>query len=180
MLDVLLSSLGLGGKEGSILLLGLDNAGKTTLLHRLRTGETCHFPPTDRPYRAEKFSYQGITFQAWDLGGHEAVRHLWEDYVCECSAVVFLIDSVDNDRLEEAEYELDNLIGEKTLAGLPVALLFNKCDLPDSISSQEIFERIKYDELQKMHGKDNIAAFRISVLRGEGYQQALRWVANFL
>jgi len=68
--ESLLSSLGLGGgKEGTLLLLGLDNAGKTTLLHRIRTGDIKHFPPTDRPYQSDKFSYQGLTFQAWDLGG---------------------------------------------------------------------------------------------------------------
>ena len=108
--ETLLSSLGLGGgKEGTLLLLGLDNAGKTTLLHRLRTGDVKHFPPTDRPYQSDAFSYQGITFQAWDVGGHEAVRHIWEDYVCECSAVLFLVDATDADRMEEAGFELDAL-----------------------------------------------------------------------
>ena len=116
MWESLMSSLGLGGgKEGTLLLLGLDNAGKTTLLHRLRTGDIKHVPPTDRPYQSDKFSFQRLTFQAWDLGGHEAVRHIWEDYVCECSAVLFLVDATDANRLEEAGFELDALIGEKHL-----------------------------------------------------------------
>jgi len=177
----LLDSLGLGGgKEGTLLLLGLDNAGKTTLLHRLRTGDVKHFPPTDRPYQSDKFSFQGLTFQAWDLGGHEAVRHIWEDYVCECSAVLFLVDATDTSRMEEAGFELDALIGEKLVEGIPIAVLFNKCDLPAAITSQEICEKMNYDELSRMHGPDKVSAFRISVLRGEGYQAAFRWVATFL
>ena len=65
LLSSLLASLGLSEKKGSILLLGLDNAGKTTLLHRLRTGTVQHFPPTDRPNR-ETFAVEGgVTFQAW-------------------------------------------------------------------------------------------------------------------
>ena len=65
LLSSLLASLGLSEKKGTILLLGLDNAGKTTLLHRLRTGTVQHFPPTDRPNR-ETFEVEGgVTFQAW-------------------------------------------------------------------------------------------------------------------
>lgn len=180
--ESLLSSLGLGGgKEGTLLLLGLDNAGKTTLLHRLRSGELKHFPPTDRPYQTEKFSPSpGLSFQAWDLGGHEAVRHLWEDYVCECSAVLFLVDATDANRLEEASFELDALIGEGIVEDVPIAILFNKCDLPEALPSKELCQKLSYDEIVKVQGQDKVSVFRISVLRGEGYHQAFRWVASFL
>jgi GTP-binding protein SAR1 len=181
VLGSLWKALGLHGKEGSLVVLGLDNAGKTTLLHRLRTGgDVRSFPPTDRPHQTEKFECQNIQFQAWDLGGHEAVRHLWEDYVCESSAVLFLIDASDSDRLEEAAFELDALVGERVVEGLPVAVLLNKCDLETALPSTEICERLHYSELQRMQGDDKIAIFRISVLRGEGYQGAFRWISNFL
>jgi len=181
LLDTLWKALGFEGKEGSLVVLGLDNAGKTTMLHRLKTGgDVRSFPPTARPRPTQTFECQNIKFQAWDMGGHEAVRHLWEDYVCECSAVLFLIDAADTNRLEEAAFELDALIGEKVVEGLPIAILLNKCDLEESISTAEICKRIQYDDLQRMQGEDKIAVFRISVLRGEGYQSAFRWVADFL
>jgi len=176
----LLSSLGLKNKEGTLLLLGLDNAGKTTLLHRLRTGGVRSFPPTDRPYQTEKFICQGITFQAWDLGGHEAVRHLWQDYVCECKAVLFLVDASDIERMEEVSYELDSLIEEGVLQDLPVALVFNKCDLPTALPSTEILKTLNYDTLSSVQGEDKMKAFRISVLKGEGHQDVFRWVSSFL
>ncbi|VEU40071.1 unnamed protein product [Pseudo-nitzschia multistriata] len=170
------------GKEGSLVVLGLDNAGKTTMLHRLRTGgDVRSFPPTDRPQQTETFATPGgVSFRAWDLGGHEAVRHLWEDYVCESSAVLFLIDASDTARFEEAGFELDALIGEKVVEDLPVAILLNKCDLENAASSAEVCKQIHFDDLREMQGEDKIEVFRMSVLRGEGYQAAFRWVAGFL
>lgn len=108
------------------------------------------------------------------------MRHLWEDYVCECSAVLFLLDSADRGRLEEAAFELDALIGEKVVADIPIAIMCNKCDLDEAMSTEEIEEGLHYEELQKMQGEENIAMFRISVLKGEGYTAAFRWVAKFL
>ena len=182
-IDTIWKALGFfEGKEGSLVVLGLDNAGKTTMLNRLRTGgDVRSFPPTDRPHQTDVFeSDQGIKFRAWDMGGHEAVRHLWEDYVCESSAVFFLIDAVDNGRFEEAGFELDALIGEKIVKDLPVAILINKCDLVEAASTTEVCEKILYDDLRKMQGDDKIAVFRMSVLKGQGYQAAFRWVAGFL
>mmetsp|Transcript_38504 Transcript_38504/g.93324 ORF Transcript_38504/g.93324 Transcript_38504/m.93324 type:complete len:195 (+) Transcript_38504:265-849(+) len=181
LVETLWKALGFEGKSGTIVMMGLDNAGKTTLLHRLRTGgDIRSFPPTDRPHQSETFVCGGISFKAWDLGGHEAVRHLWEDYVCESSAVLFLIDASDTGRVEEAGYELDALIGEKIVQGVPVAVLLNKCDLEAALPSPEICERIQWDDLQRMQGADKLRMFRISVLKGEGYQPAFRWISEFL
>jgi len=175
-----LQALGFKGKEGTLLLLGLDNAGKTTLLHKLRTGNIRNYPPTDRPSLTEKFSFQGITFQAWDLGGHEAVRHLWNDYAPECKALLFLIDASDQERLEEAGYELDALIADKIVEDIPIAILLNKCDLSEARPSAEVCDKIQYADLVGMHSSEKMRIFRISVLRGEGYQEAFQWISSFL
>lgn len=175
----LLQSLGLSHKEGSILLLGLDNAGKTTFLHKLKTQTIQNFAPTERA-NVESFHMQGIRFAGWDLGGHEAVRHLWEDYVCEASAVMFLVDAGDVGRLEECRGELDALVGEGVLKGVPLAILLNKCDLVEAQGSEFIANEIGYGDVLDMHGEDLVAIFRMSVYRGEGYQDAFRWIASFL
>uniref|UniRef100_A0A7S1UTX9 Uncharacterized protein n=1 Tax=Grammatophora oceanica TaxID=210454 RepID=A0A7S1UTX9_9STRA len=204
LVSTLWRSLGFEGKSGSLLLLGLDNAGKTTLLHRLRTGTLRNYPPTDRPQLTEHFSAAGITFRAWDLGGHEAVRHLWTDYAPEVDGVLFLVDSSDHDRIDEAGYELDHLLGEKILpATIPVAICVNKCDLEAALDTPSICEKMQYNDLLdlrlKHHQEQQTAAaesngntssnrtsdarlqvFRISVLRGEGYQEALKWIGTFL
>lgn len=208
--DTLLQSLGLVNKSGTLLVLGLDNAGKTTLLYRLRTGgDIQSFPPTDRP-QLQHFtlstggavtSSSKIQFTAWDLGGHEAVRYLWEDYISEkVNAILFLIDATDTERIEEAAYELDALLcggspnDQKLLAGIPMALLLNKCDVTElALTTEEICQRIEYDRLYKEHvvgsGTTNhdttsdggqLSVFRISVLNGYGYDDAFRWISQFL
>lgn len=196
--QTILDSLGFAGKEGSLIVLGLDNAGKTTFLYRLQTGgDLRSFPPTDRP-SVQQFSIKtggnsitssgtNIRFTAWDLGGHEAVRHLWEDYVVaeSISVAIFIIDAADTERLEEAAYELDSLIcGQQgLLANVPVAILLNKCDLQEAMSTDEICTRIEFERLKEEHATGNtgeLNIFRISVLNGEGFEEAFRWMSGFL
>ncbi|GKZ00380.1 small GTPase [Mayamaea pseudoterrestris] len=208
----ILYKLGLWEKQASLLVLGLDNAGKTTLLHSLSTGsphEHRTFPPTDRPRLVERFRYKNVSFKAWDLGGHEAVRHLWSDYYSgddedggntspssSISALLFLVDAADEPRLEEAGYELDNLLAsplsndasagvshqtqQSSLYNVPVAILLNKCDLPTAVSSQAVCEKIDFQRLVSMHATDKIAVFRMSVLTGQGYEEAFRWIYSFI
>ena len=96
----------------------------------------------------------GINFSAWDLGGHEGVRHLWSDYYgVGCKALLFLIDAVDVDRLEEAGYKLDALLVEIEET-IPVAIMLNKCDLPEARPSAEICEKIQYADFAHRGDKD--------------------------
>jgi len=108
------------------------------------------------------------------------VRHLWDDYITEGNSVVFLIDTSDVKRFEEAAEELDALISEGVMDNTPIAVLLNKCDLESAMDSDTVAKAIGYEELAMRHGEDRIAMFRISVLRGEGYQEAFRWIATFL
>jgi len=195
-------------KKGTILFLGLDNAGKTTLLHKLKTNSLFNaFPPTNRAH-LESFSFGGIQFAGWDLGGHEAVRHLWEDYVCEASAIMFLVDAADWVRLEEVRDELDALIGDQVLMNghghghghghgqIPLAIMLNKCDLVEAQGSEDIANAIGYSDIvqqyyniqnvneeeadSNVNEEERVKMFRMSVYRGQGYQEAFRWIASFL
>lgn len=203
----ILTALGLIHKKGTILFLGLDNAGKTTLLHKLKTNSLFNaFPPTNRAH-LESFSFGGIQFAGWDLGGHEAVRHLWEDYVCEASAIMFLVDAADWARLDEVRDELDALIGDQVLMNghingnghgkIPLAIMLNKCDLVEAQGSEDIANAIGYSDIVQQYYRlqngneeetdkniqeeeERVKMFRMSVYRGQGYQEAFRWIASFL
>lgn len=179
LVNSILLALGLAGKEGTILLLGLDNAGKTTLLHRLRTGNILQFPPTERPH-LESFECEGVKFVGWDLGGHEAVRHLWDDYIPDSSAVVFLIDASDPSRFSEVRDEVDALINEGSMDEAPIALLLNKCDLDSAVTIEQAAAAIGFEELVMIHGEEMMSMFSTSVIRGEGYQEAFQWLSTFL
>ena len=124
----LLYFLGLAQCERTIVFLGLDNAGKTTLLHKLKYGAIRSFVPTQRANN-EEITIGKLTIKAWDLGGHDMVRKLWKDFYTKADAIVFLVDSTDYKRLEEAKQEFYQMINAKELSGIPVMVLVNKSDV---------------------------------------------------
>ena len=207
-LGAILAWLGFGSKSATIATVGLDNAGKSTLLHRLATGSLAELPPTTTAHSRE-FSAANVTFKAWDLGGHESWRKMWETFVLGAHAVLFLIDSVDADRLDEARDELDGIfdvVAEQVLRtseAIPIAVLLNKRDLGDAIAVETLVERLGLDALaasttdvlvhvveaaaEGSGGAAPLALHRVpldvrifpcSVLRGSGYTEALAWLAS--
>lgn len=201
--DAFWKSLGFSDKTGRLLVLGLDNAGKTTLLWSLQTGGNIRtVPPTDRPHLHEEIQIAGVKFACWDLGGHEAVRYLWRDYYCNnnnddllgvgeeeedavedttsptaISAIVFVVDAADAERLEEAGYELDALIHDIKAMKVPLLILFNKCDLEQALPNDEIIPKMELERLEKEH-TGPMQIFRISVLEKTGFAPAFQWVAR--
>jgi ADP-ribosylation factor-like protein 1 len=92
-------------KEVRILILGLDNAGKTTILYRLQAAEIETTIPTIG-FNVETLQYKNIKFQVWDLGGQTSIRPYWRCYYPNTDAIIFVVDSADQDRLKIAKQEL--------------------------------------------------------------------------
>jgi len=181
-----LNWLGLYYKSAKILFLGLDNAGKTTLLHMLKDDRLAQLPPTSQPTKEELIMGK-IKFNAYDLGGHEAVRRLWSEYSVGCDALVYLVDAHDTDRIGEARRELEQLLASPELEHVPVLVLGNKIDLPDSLSEQEFREGLGLTQTTgKAEGTSveglprAIEVFMCSILRNTGYQAGFRWMAQYI
>lgn len=96
-------------KEVSILVLGLDNAGKTTILKSLSNEDITQITPT-HGFNLKNLTHEGFKLNVWDVGGQKALRTYWTNYFQDRDSLVFVIDSSDKKRLKESGEELQNLL----------------------------------------------------------------------
>lgn len=179
-----LNWLGLSHKDARILFLGLDNAGKTTLLHMLRDNKVEVHEPT-RHACAEELVMGSVKFKTFDLGGHFAARRLWKDYFVKVDGVVYLVDAADPDRFEESKAELDDLLGQEELKEVPFLILGNKVDLPQAYGEEDLRHELG---LTHLTGKNNTAPqgvrakelFMCSIVEKYGFADGFNWLSRHL
>ncbi|ESO08737.1 hypothetical protein HELRODRAFT_185366 [Helobdella robusta] len=183
----ILSYLGLSKKSGKIIFLGLDNAGKTTLVHMLKADRISQHVPTLHP-TSEELTLGGIKFTTFDLGGHQQARRVWRDYFPAVDAVVFIVDAWDKERFVEAKNELYSLLNDEQLEKCPILILGNKIDRNGAASEEEL--KGVFDLFDKVTGKNvetqlldkrPLEVYMCSVLRRQGYgEPRFRWLAQYL
>jgi len=122
-------------REMRILMLGLDSAGKTTILYKLKLGEVISSIPTIG-FNVETVQYKKIEFTVWDIGGQTKLRPLWRHYFTGTEGLIFVIDSSDRERISECSEELSQLLISDELRDAKLLILANKQDLPNSMSIQ--------------------------------------------
>merc|ERR1712186_271515 len=123
----------LGSTEMRILMVGLDAAGKTTILYKLKLGEVVTTIPTIG-FNVETVEYKNITFQVWDVGGQDKIRRLWRHYYVGTHGAIFVIDSSDRDRIQDAREELTKMLSEDEMRDAVLLVMANKQDLPNAMS----------------------------------------------
>uniref|UniRef100_A0A8V0Z193 ADP-ribosylation factor-like protein 3 n=1 Tax=Gallus gallus TaxID=9031 RepID=A0A8V0Z193_CHICK len=152
-------------QEVRILLLGLDNAGKTTLLKQLASEDISHITPT-QGFNIKSVQSQGFKLNVWDIGGQRKIRPYWRNYFENTDILIYVIDSADRKRFEETGQELAELLDEEKLGGVPVLIFANKQDLLTAAPASEIAEGLNLHTI-----RDRVWQIQsCSALSGEGVQ----------
>merc|ERR1712137_565209 len=160
-------------KEARILVLGLDNAGKTTCLKKMAEEDITHTMPT-QGFNIKSVVHEGFKLNVWDIGGQKTIRPYWRNYYDQTDALVYVIDSADKKRLEEGGAELDTLLMEDQLAGVPLLVLANKQDLVHAAQADEISESLALSNTRDRPWQIQPC----SALKGDGLEPGMAWLVE--
>ena len=160
-------------KEMRILMVGLDAAGKTTILYKLKLGEIVTTIPTIG-FNVETVEYKNISFTVWDVGGQTKIRPLWRHYFQNTQGLIFVVDSNerDSDRIDEAREELHRMLNEDELRDAVLLVFANKQDLPNAMNAAELTEKLALHSLKQRHWYIQSAI----ATSGEGLYEGLDWL----
>ncbi|ROL49397.1 ADP-ribosylation factor 1 [Anabarilius grahami] len=164
-----------GKKEMRILMVGLDAAGKTTILYKLKLGEIVTTIPTIG-FNVETVEYKNISFTVWDVGGQDKIRPLWRHYFQNTQGLIFVVDSNDRERVNEAREELTRMLAEDELRDAVLLVFANKQDLPNAMNAAEITDKLGLHSLR--HRNWYIQA--TCATSGDGLYEGLDWLSNQL
>jgi len=161
------------GKEQRIVMLGLDNGGKTTILYKLKMGEVVQTTPTIG-FNVETVTRKNVSFSVWDVGGQDQIRGLWRHYFLNTQAVIFVVDSNDGTRLKDARDELWRVLESPELANAVILVFANKQDLPNALKGEEIANGLEMNKIKThtWHVQPTCAT------SGEGLDEGFEWLAD--
>ncbi|KAI3365722.1 hypothetical protein L3Q82_010163, partial [Scortum barcoo] len=164
-----------GKKEMRILMVGLDAAGKTTILYKLKLGEIVTTIPTIG-FNVETVEYKNISFTVWDVGGQDKIRPLWRHYFQNTQGLIFVVDSNDRERVNEAREELSRMLAEDELRDAVLLVFANKQDLPNAMNAAEITDKLGLHALRQRSWYIQATC----ATSGDGLYEGLDWLSNQL
>ncbi|KAI1788966.1 GTP-binding protein [Ganoderma leucocontextum] len=160
-------------KEMRILFLGLDNAGKTTILKKLNGEDIMGISPT-LGFNIKTFVHGKYTLNIWDVGGQRTLRPYWRNYFEQTDALVWVVDSGDRMRMQDCKEELHSLLQEDRLAGASLLVFANKQDIQGSMSSLEIRDALDLQSIQSHQWR----ILPCSAMTGQNLVEGLDWVVG--
>ncbi|CAE6534476.1 unnamed protein product [Rhizoctonia solani] len=160
-------------REMRILFLGLDNAGKTTILKRLKGQDVMSTSPT-LGFEISTITYGKYLLNIWDVGGQRTLRPYWRNYFEQTDVLVWVVDSGDRLRMDDCREELHALLQEQRLAGASLLVFANKQDITGSMSDAEIKEALDLPAIRSHHWKIQPC----SAVTGENVRTGLEWAVS--
>ncbi|KAK2916168.1 hypothetical protein QQF64_024628 [Cirrhinus molitorella] len=162
-----------GDREHKVIIVGLDNAGKTTILYQFLTKEAVQTSPTIGS-NVEEIAVKKTRFLVWDIGGQESLRATWNSYYCNTEIIILVVDSTDRERLTVTKEELHRMLAHEDLQNASVLVLANKQDMKNSMSAAEISQSLTLSSL-------NARSWHVQAccaLTGEGLPASLDWMRS--
>eukprot|EP00043_Microstomoeca_roanoka_P003689 m.45242 g.45242 ORF g.45242 m.45242 type:complete len:185 (+) comp12165_c0_seq4:38-592(+) len=156
-----------------ILILGLDNAGKTTILRKFNGDDISSIMPT-LGFNIKSLEHDGYTLDFWDVGGQKSLRSYWRNYFEKTDGLIWVVDSCDKRRLQDCKQELHALLQEERLAGASLLVFANKQDLPGALSSDTIRDVLELDKLKVHHWQIQSC----SGVTGAGLPTGIDWMVH--
>jgi len=156
-------------------MVGLDAAGKTTILYKLKLGEVVTTIPTIG-FNVETVEYKKISFTVWDVGGQDKIRPLWRHYYQNTHGLIFVVDSNDRERIDQAKDELHRMLNEEELRDAVVLVFANKQDLPNAMPVHEVTEKLGLNSMS--HRQWFVQS--TCATTGDGLYEGLDWLSRTL
>ncbi|EJD00815.1 GTP-binding protein [Fomitiporia mediterranea MF3/22] len=160
-------------KEMRILFLGLDNAGKTTIVKKLNGEDVMSVSPT-LGFNIKTFIHGRYTLNIWDVGGQRTLRPYWRNYFEQTDAVVWVVDSSDRMRMDDCKEELHKLLTEDRLAGASLLIFANKQDIDGAMSESEIRDALDLPSIRS----HNWRIWSCSAMSGLNLVEGLDWAVG--
>eukprot|EP00118_Oscarella_pearsei_P007696 m.38361 g.38361 ORF g.38361 m.38361 type:complete len:202 (+) comp32568_c0_seq2:41-646(+) len=169
--------------EYYVVILGLDNAGKTTFLEQVKGNYVSSYKPlpcnkvtATVGLNLAKIDVGSVRLTFWDIGGQHDLQVLWDKYYEECHAVIYVIDSTDRERMQESCIAFNSVIEDDSLVAAPLLILANKQDVQGALSVEEI-KRYFQDCAGKIQKRD-CTVMSLSAINGEGVQKSVEWLLS--
>jgi len=153
-------------------LVGLQNSGKTTLVNVFASGAFNEDMIPTVGFNMKKITKGNVTIKLWDIGGQPRFRSMWERYCRGVNAILFVVDSSDQEKFESAKVELQSLLSKPALASIPVLVLGNKNDLHEALGVQELIEKL---DLKSISGRE-VCCYSISAKNQVNIDITLEWL----
>ncbi|TGZ70176.1 hypothetical protein CRM22_003331 [Opisthorchis felineus] len=162
-----------GANNYKVLIVGLDNAGKSTILYQFVLKEAVHTTPTVGS-NVEEVKWKNLHLIMWDVGGQNALRPSWSTYYAGSDFVIVVIDSTDRERLWIAKKELYKLLAAEELKKSKMLIFANKQDVNGCMSVAEISQSLNLTSIRDHPWHIQACC----ALTGEGLPQGLEWFST--
>ncbi|KAL9689803.1 hypothetical protein QQ045_010193 [Rhodiola kirilowii] len=161
-------------QEMELSLIGLQNAGKTSLVNVVATGGYSEDMIPTVGFNMRKVTKGNVTIKLWDLGGQPRFRSMWERYCRAVSAIVYVVDAADFDNLNISKSELHDLLSKPSLNGIPLLVLGNKVDKQGALSKESLVDQM---DLKSITDRE-VCCFMISCKNSTNIDSVIDWLVK--